>query len=114
MTNEEVQKKLQWISERVLRAMHIKCESSLRRVWSTTYNAPMPREAFFNEWGFKFAYDNSHCITITNLAALDGADRLVFHYNFDTHEFFWKPEIVEEYVEEILNRIMVLDRMAEI
>lgn len=113
MTDEEVKKKLMWLNERILRCMEIRCPEAKTNVWSTTSSDPLPREAYFIEWGFRFSYDNSHSITVKNMGAGPG-NALVLHYDLDSGEFYWNQPMVEEYVEEIVNRILVLDRLAEI
>lgn len=113
MTNEEVKKKLQWLCERILRCMDLRCPEAKANVWSTRSKDPLPRVAFFTEWGFRFSYDNSHSITVKNMGAGPG-NALVLHYDLDSGEFYWNQAVVEEYVEEIVNRILVLETLAEI
>lgn len=113
MTNQEVQKRLTWLCERILRCMEIRCPEARANVWSTTSPDPFPRVAHFTEWGFKFCYDNSHCVYVQNLAD-ENPNNTVFHFDIDTKEFYWNQPVVEEYVEEIVNRVLVLDRLAEI
>lgn len=111
MTNDEVKKKLQWLCERILRCMHVRCPKAIKRVWSTDVHSSFSREAHFVEWGIVFIYDNTHCITVKDAGH---GSKLLLHYNLGSKEFFWDQEEVEEYVEEIVNRILVLDRLAEI
>ena len=103
------------LCDRILQCMQLRCPEALDCAWSIggRPNHPYGTEAWFIESNLKFHYSQEHSIRVFDVSEAWSTPWLVFSYRIDLTTSWHANGMLEE-VEAVVNRILVLDRLAEL
>jgi len=100
------------LCERIIQAMKLRCPDVLQGIWSTTSEL-RPMWAAFQEGDFEFRYDQHHTIVIYDISG--PRSFMVFCCPIDRpDDFQWDEHVTRNFVVPTVDRILVLEDMADV